>query len=321
MTLPSAPAAISFSQLRTEMNTGLGNPGAYSSFPLNDGTFRSRLTDSPNPGTSISLSSIRGNIYTRFTISSHTTYYDIRTAIGAPALGWPGTTKASVDVIINNGIYVSSACTSSYAMDTGGPWPSTSDLRIYNNGGYITGMGGAGGNGAPSTSPATNPGGPGGGGGPGLRAQRALTLYNTGTISGGGGGGGGGAGTYTPGGGLPERIAGNGGGGGQSSLTNSAGGAGGTASGAPPGGPPNNFAGQNRQGAAGSPGTYTGAGAAGVAPRANPGGNGGSWGSAGAPGGPTAPIGGAGGGAGVAVQGWSVITRSPQGTINGATQG
>jgi hypothetical protein len=312
MPIPTGTAAISFSQLRSEMHTGLGNPGAYSSFPLNDGTFRSRLTDTAVNGT-LSLSSLRGNAYQRFTIAAdYNTTYDIRTAL--VNTGWTTTSKGSADVVVNGGIYVSSSSTGAYGMDTGGPWPGPSTIVVYNNG-FILGMGGAGGNGGEDDF---NNAQPGNAGGPALRAQRAMTLVNSGTIGGGGGGGGGGDGTtgvtplpppFSP---LPFNNGGGGGGGGRTGRTNSAGGGPGPADG------PN-----ANPGGAGQVGTITAGGTGGPgAGTAGAGGTGGNWGTAGNNGGiGNAPAALAGGAAGISVQGWSVVTVPTTGTILGPTAG
>lgn len=296
MPIPTGTAAISFSQLRTEMRTGNGNPATYPSFPLNDATFRSRLTDT-GTSTQLSLSSMRGNIYTRFTIAASTGTYNIRTAFTSAYPTWPGLPKASVDVVVNSSIVVSAPGTGAYAMDTGTPWPTPSTIYLYNNG-NIVGTGGNGGDGGddpPSGTP--NNGFPGTPGGPSLLVQRSLVLVNGGIVGGGGGGGGGGG----RGRNLPTRYGGGGGGGGRTGLVNTSGGIGGTA---PVTGNP------------GGTGTSGGAGAGGAnnipAPfpsSPNAGGNGGDWGAAGAAGqvnlGPGIPN--PGGSPGVAIQGWPLV--------------
>jgi hypothetical protein len=316
MPIPTGTAAISFSQLRDEMNAGSGGayPATPGTFNLNDATFRSRLTDT-TPGTSISLSSLRGNAYQRFTIAANTTDYNIYSAMSAAPIGWNTTSKGSADVVINANIVVGTPSTGTYAMDTGTGWPGTSTIVVYNSG-YVVGMGGAGGNGGPSPSPSSSTAGAAGG--PGLRAQRAMTLVNSGTVGGGGGGGGGGNGrAYTaPIGANPAVPFGNGGGGGGGGRTSnspSAGGARGTGGGANP-----------TNGQVGVPGTFAGFGAGGNGGgggplNAYPGGDGGGWGTVGSP----APTGKAGGAAGVAVQGWTAFVTAPTGTtgISGPTAG
>lgn len=322
MPIPTGTAAISFSQIRTEMNGGSG--GAFPSaatptapqgtaMPLNNATFRSRLTDTAQ-NASLSLSALRGNAYQRFTIAADTTNYNIYSAMSAAPIGWNTTSKGSADVVVNSGIVVGTPSTGTYAMDTGGPWPGPSTIVVYNSG-FVVGMGGAGGNGGPQSGN----GAPGSPGGPGLRAQRAMTLVNSGTVGGGGGGGGGGDGiSYTypigfPPTNVPANNGGGGGGGGRTGRTNSAGGGPGPAS----GGNPN-------PGSAGGAGTFAGGGTGGNGGTTGPtdggdGGPGGSWGVAGTVGG---RAGGAGGAAGIAVQGWSVVT-APTGLtgISGPTAG
>ena len=326
--MPLPTGTISFDNIRTEMRNGLGDPGAYApaawgsgGMPFNDASFRSRLTDTAQ-STQLSISAILGNAYQRFTIAADTQNYNIRNAL--TGAGWNGTSKGSVDLIINSGIVVSASSTGVYAVDSGGSWPGPSSINVYNNGGYIIGMGGAGGAGAPV--PTEKQGSAGAGGGPGLLAQRAMTLINTGTVAGGGGGGGGGESNISAN--PPVRKSGGGGGGGgRTGRTLSSGGAGGVATAPGAIGP----------GIPGAGGSFSGAGVGGGGGQTSPaianwfpGGAGGGWGAAGAgsgsatgPGGTTGwPLGqAAGGAAGVAVQGWSVVTRSPQGTITGPVAG
>ena len=313
MPIPTGTAAISFSQLRDEMNAGSGGsyPATPGTFNLNDATFRLRLTDTAQ-NAQLSLSSLRDNTYQRFTIAANTTNYDIRTALVAG--GWNGTAKGSADVVINTNIVVGTPSNTTYAMDTGGPWPAPSTIVVYNSG-YVVGQGGVGGNGGPSPSPNSSTAGRAGG--PGLRAQRAMTLVNSGTIGGGGGGGGGGNGrAYTapigPAPAVPFGNGGGGGGGGRTGNTNSAGGARGTGGGANPG-----------NGQVGANGTFSAAGTGGAGGTAGPlngysGGPGGGWGTVGS----SSPNGKAGGAAGIAVQGWSLVTAPTGSTgISGPTAG
>ena len=322
MPIPTGSAAISFSQIRTEMNGGSG--GAFPSaatptapqgtaMPLNNATFRSRLTDTAVNAT-LSLSSLRGNAYLRFTIAANTaTTYDIRSALAGA--GWNTTSKGSADVVVNSGVVVGIGSTGSYAMDTGAAplWPSPSTITVINNG-TIVGMGGAGGNGGPSPNPSFSTAGAAGG--PALRAQRAMTLVNSGTIGGGGGGGGGGNGrAYTApigGNNVPFGNGGGGGGGGRSSNTNSAKGLRGQGGGANP-----------DDGRDGTDGTFAAAGTGGIGGEAGPtdGHRGGDGGGRGAAGNPSPGAGKAGGAAGVAIQGWSAVTVLTTGTISGPTVG
>jgi len=335
MPIPTGSAAISFSQIRNEANNGSGGAFPSASTPtapqgtamsLNNATFRSRLTDTAqnNP---ISLSAIRGNAYQRFTIAANTTNYNIYDVMASPAIGWTKTSKGSADVVINNNVVVGSPSTGTYAMDTGGSyspatgtgWPGPSTIVVLNNGGYIVGMGGAGGNGGP----AGGNGAAGSAGGPGLRAQRSMTLTNTGIVGGGGGGGGGGDGksysapVFTPSP-VPFNLGGGGGGGGRTGNSPSAGGGPGPASGNNPdpgnAGQVGTFASFGNGGNAGTGGPQGGT------PGAGPGGPGGGWGVAGTVGGRS---GGNGGAAGVAVQGWTSFVTAPTGTtgISGPTAG
>ena len=307
MPIPTGAAAISFSQLRTEMNTG--SAGAYTgAFSLNDVTFRLRLTDT-SQNASLSLSAIRGNAYQRLTIAANTTNYDIRTAL--VAAGWNGTAKGSANVVINANIVVGTPSNTTYAMDTGGPWPAPSTIAVYNSG-YVVGQGGAGGAGAPTPLGTT-----GHAGGPALRAQRAMTLVNSGTVGGGGGGGGGGAGNSGTTPLATYRAGGGGGGGGRTGNTISLGGAKGNVTG------PGNL----KDGVLGANGTFAGAGAGGDPPATGTGGfpgyaggAGGNWGTAGTPGLPTSPTLRLGGAAGISVQGWSMVTAPTGSTgISGPT--
>jgi hypothetical protein len=305
MPIPTGTAAISFTQLRDEMHLGLGNPGAYSSFPLNDGTFRNKLTDTavstPTSPSPISLSSLRGNTYRRFTIAANTVNYDIRTSFGNSGSGWNGSSKASVDVVVGSGVVVGSNTTSAYAMDTGAAgWPGPSTITVINNG-YIIGHGGNGGKGG------DEPGASGSGtdGGPALLARRPMRLENaSGIVGGGGGGGGGGNGASGSavlfGSTVFYRNAGGAGGGGRTANSPTSGGAGGNAT-----GPGNKYDTQP-----GNPGTFAGAGLGKAGQDKGPksasdGGPGGNWGSAGVPG---SPAGSAGGAAGISIQGWTQVS-------------
>lgn len=304
MVIPTGTAAISFSQLRTEMRTGSGDPTAYTpGFPLNDATFRTRLTDTAT-NASLSLSSMRGNIYTRFTVgTNYTGTYDIRAAL--TGLGtWNGTSKASVDVVVTpSSVYVSNPSTASYAMDTGAPsptsWPAPSTIYLYNYGNII-GTGGNGGDGGddPPGPVAPNNGTPGTPGGPALNVRRSLVLINNGSIGGGGGGGGGGGRARN----LPTRYGGGGGGGGRTGIQPTSGGIGGTAPVTGNPGGPGSSASAGTGGASSVPAPIFG--------YPNAGGNGGGWGAAGAAGtvilGPGVPN--PGGSPGVAIQGWPLVS-------------
>jgi hypothetical protein len=304
------------------MNIGSG--GAYPSaatptapqgtpLSLNDATVRDKITDT-GQNAQLSLSSLRGNTYRRFTIAADAVNYDIRTAFGNSGSGWNGTSKASADVVINGGVVVGTPNIGAYAMDTGAAgWPGPSTITIFNNG-YIVGHGGNGGKGGDEPGSA----GSGTNAGPALLARRGMTLVNGGIVGGGGGGGGGGDGASGSavlfGNTVWYRNAGGAGGGGRTGRTPTPGGAGGNATG------PGNKYDTNP----GNPGTFDGAGLGKAGQDKGPksasdGGPGGNWGSAGIAG---SPAGNPGGAAGVAIQGWSVVTR-PTGTsgIMGPTAG
>jgi hypothetical protein len=89
------------------------------------------------------------------------------------------------DVTINSGVTIGSSSTGTYAFVVSSSFPAATKITITNNG-YIVGKGGNGGywiSLGGSVSSAEN-------GGPAFIAQRAVTMYNYGTIGGGGGGGG-----------------------------------------------------------------------------------------------------------------------------------
>ena len=141
------------------------------------------------------------NFTANLTISSHTTYYNIRTAL--ISAGWNQSTPVVATVTVNSGVYVYATSTGSYAMETGS-LPSGSTLSIVNNG-FIIGCGGGG-----SSS-----------GGPALNINYPCSIRNNSYIAGGGGGGG----TESNGFG---HSGGGGGGAGQSGSPGGAGGGGGS---------------------------------------------------------------------------------------------
>jgi hypothetical protein len=157
-------------------------------------------------GAQVSFSTFYGKSNTptyNLTIASNTANYNMRTA--AIAAGWNGSAAAIINCTINNGVYVYSTSTGSYAFDTGTGYPASGVTLNLTNNGVILGMGGAGGEGRGfRTGPPGNPGPAGGlfgsagsGGGPALNAQRAINITNNGIVSGGGGGGGPGQGAFT----------------------------------------------------------------------------------------------------------------------------
>lgn len=234
-------------------------------------------------------------------LSFETQNYNLRAA--AIAAGWNQIKPVRATVTIRTGVVVGASATSTYAFDTGAPFPAGSTLALINRG-FIIGMGGAGGSGGVGVSDTSwEEGHPGLAGGPALRAQYAITVTNNGTIGGGGGGGGGG------GSGDEGMVSGGGGGGGRSGRTNAAGGWNG-------GG-----AGTFSSGGGGAAGGCADAGGGQCWDNSGSGGSGGAWGSPGA----TAPVdgdlpGAAGGPGGVAVIGNANVTWAVTGTRLGALQ-
>lgn len=275
----------------------------------------------------ISLSQFYGatnRVQVNITISSNQTNYVLNTAKAAGYVA--GITD--VTVTINSGVYVSSSSTGTYALDVDTSWAAGDTVTIVNNG-FILGMGGAGGAGrnfnAVGTPYSAGGGAVGGAGGPALRAQRAVSINNVGTIGGGGGGGGGGASGWVQldsGKNSYDLIcAGGGGGGGQSGTLAAAAGAGGTASGSYF--RYNGSAGQ--QGTASSRGTGGAGGTYSASYKGGNGGNGGVWGQSGAFGSATTGLivvtnsnGLSGGAGGAAVNGNGNITWVATGTRLGA---
>jgi hypothetical protein len=280
MALPSS-GAISLNNVNVEL--GLSGTAQIS---LNDAAVRGLFGVASG---AISMSDGYGkSSQFAFTISSNQTNANLATL--ATNAGWDGTSK--VVATIASGIYISSNSTGTPALTVSGSFPGGVELT---NGGYIIGMGGAGGRGGQSFS---NNGLPGSSGGLALSVSSAITITNNGTIGGGGGGGGGGP--QTPGfviGKTADYAGGGGGGGGRSSnAANSSGGAGG-------------FMGGSYTGVSGGAGTVSAAGSGGNNGSGGnidlaycKGGNGGGWGSngsagTGAPGHGFTPGGGGSGGA------------------------
>jgi len=124
------------------------------------------------------------------TISSDTTNYNLKSA--AISGGWNQVLPLTATVTINNGIFVYSTSTGSYAFDTGSTFPTGTSLNLINNG-TILGKGGGGGAGTSGQAV----GNAGSSAGPAFIARANINVTNNGTIGGGGGGGGGG-GSATP---------------------------------------------------------------------------------------------------------------------------
>lgn len=119
------------------------------------------------------------------TISANTQNYVLNTA---KATGYqPG--SSDITLTINSGIIIGSSSTGGIAFDIDTSWNANDQISIIvGSGAYISGCGGAGGAGALVNASNDTPGGAGGAA---LRAQRAVSITNNGTIQGGGGGGGG----------------------------------------------------------------------------------------------------------------------------------
>jgi hypothetical protein len=222
------------------------------------------------------------------TITADTTDYNLYTA--ATGTGWPGAKDAQINLTINPGVNVHATSTGTQAMSVPSAFPAGSKV-IITNAGIIVGRGGNGGNAQPAHGGQFN-GTPGTPGGLGLLVNRPITLINNNRVAGGGGGGGGG--------------------GGQASLGRAYGGGGG-------GGITLGLGGSSHAGPHGTNATIT---AVGTSSGSFPGGTGGSYGAAGNNG-TNAPdgTGGTGGSAGTAINGYSLITLSGTGQVNGPTTG
>lgn len=122
-------------------------------------------------------------------LSSNTTNYNLKSAVGNPA------TAINVTLTINSGVTVYATSTGVYALDLSG-FASGSVIKLVNNG-TIAGAGGAGGGGS---SMGYNNAGAGGAGGHAIRLSTTGVTHiidnASGYILGGGGGGGGGGNGY-----------------------------------------------------------------------------------------------------------------------------
>jgi hypothetical protein len=180
MALPSL-GAISMADYNAELKKTAG-----SQISMNDTGFRA-ITGKTTPNSTESMSDGYGKsaeYVFNYTIASHTNNFEIRQA--ALNAGWNGTTPLNATITINNGVYVYSTSTGSYAFSTGTSFPAGTKLRLDNYG-YILGRGGDGGAGGSISA-----GYGGGGAGPALYAGYTISINNGGVIAGGGGGGGGG---------------------------------------------------------------------------------------------------------------------------------
>lgn len=186
MPLPTT-GSISLGQVNTELEIGSTSPVS-----LNQSTVRNLFG---RLGGSIDLESGRGKSYRFYlnrTISSNINNYNLKQeAINA---GWDQIKPLTANIVINNGVVVSSVSTGTAAFDTGVGFPGNSSISISNFG-AINGLGGAGGVGGVDSGS----GGSGLSGGLALRVQHAVILNNTGIIAGGSGGQGGGAASRTGG--------------------------------------------------------------------------------------------------------------------------
>jgi hypothetical protein len=195
-------------------------------------------------------------------ISASTTDYNLKTALGNPAL------PVSVTVVVKSGVIIGATTTANAAFDTGA-LAAGSYVRLINSG-SLYGMGGAGSNGASIVYPTVQNGNNGNAGGAAINLQCQIEIDNLGYIFGGGGGGAGGPSSYN---GTSAR-GGSSGGGGQGYASSSHG-SGGAAS----GGTSNTNGDANGVSTAG---TQSAAGSAGYILSINRGGDGGAWGAAGA---------------------------------------
>ena len=248
----TASGSISLDNIQTEF--GGANPISLSEY------YRGGSYVPSHPGTSgiaasgtIDINSFYSKSriwYVYVTIAANQADYNLRSAITA-ATGYDLaglSVPVYAYVTINAGVYCQSSSTGSYGFYTGTGWPSSSYIQLTNNGGYITGKGGAGGAGGLNSYG----GSAGAGAGSAILLGYSMTIYNSGGYIYGGGGGGGGGGSASV---YGYQVGGGGGGGASSPSYTSAGGAAGSAS---------TFGGYNPA-AGGAGGSSAGAGGAGGA--------------------------------------------------------
>jgi hypothetical protein len=326
MPIPGPGTAISMTTIATEFGGSV--PHSLSEYYRGGGLVPNSPTNAaiPTSGT-ISMGNFYGSanrVAVNLTISGNTYNYDVFSNRG-PTYS-PG--SSDITVTVNPGVTVGSTSTGAYAMLVPSSFSPGDTVRIVNNG-VIQGMGGAGGNGAPSgygQNQAQMSGAPGAAGGHALYVNRPTVVTNNGTIAGGGGGGGGGASITVGPAKLLNYLRGGGGGGGGAGFNGGGFGTGGSlASPAGPGARAGN-PGQAGTSPAGGAGGAAGADpAAGQYNGATPGGAGGGRGAAGttAQNSPIAPaasgpgIGGGGGAAGRYITGNPLVTWPAFGTRQG----
>lgn len=332
MTIRSS-GALPFTEIENEFSDTA--PHSLSEFYAGGSSVPSGTTDGsgnaiPSSGT-IKFSDFY-NTSNAFAFTISTTQADANLRTLAIAAGWNA--SAPVTATIASGVSLYASSTSTYGLTINGSW--TNGVTLINNG-TVVGKGGTGGaghsaTGFPSLSPsAQTVAQEGTAGGTGMLISVAATLDNTNGRIAGGGGGGGGAGSYA----VRYNLN-------NVDIVNGGPGGGGVAFGDTRGTPdPTWTSGDNSQ--AGIPGTVDAGGAGFGMPNTgepnNKGGDGGGYGEAGGTGdSPATPstVGGhgvnlvywsatgshagkAGGAAGAATSGYSNLTVTNAGTINGTT--
>ena len=183
----------------------MGNSSGYNKTTVNTYAppdlvkwFLSQLTNATVSSTSPDEGFIPGASYTfTQTITNNTENYDFRA--DAIASGWNQVAPLNATVTVNDGVVISASSIGTYAFTVAGSYPVGSTINLLiDNGAYIVGKGGAGGDGGPgvghaSILTAAMYGKPGGPALNILATDANVTITNNGTIAGGGGGGGGGA--------------------------------------------------------------------------------------------------------------------------------
>ena len=176
----TASGSISLDNIQTEF--GGANPISLSEY------YRGGSYVPSHPGTSgiaasgtIDINSFYSKSriwYVYVTIAANQADYNLRSAITA-ATGYDLaglSVPVYAYVTINAGVYCQSSSTGSYGFYTGTGWPSSSYIQLTNNGGYITGKGGAGGAGGLNSYG----GSAGAGAGSAILLGYSMTIYNSG---------------------------------------------------------------------------------------------------------------------------------------------